>query len=245
MKRKKLVDAGARVLDVGGESTRPGARAVTAAQEIARTRPLLEALAKRFTTPLSIDTRKRAVAQAALDAGARIVNDVSGGRAEPALLETVARAGAYIVLGHLRGEPATMQRRVAFHDAVREVGDELCEAVRAAKAAGIAASRIAVDPGIGFGKRLEHNLALVANLDALRARVGHPLWVGVSRKSFLGELSGRASDQRDFESHIAGGIALFAGADALRVHDVVGARRALCIAHALRAARAPSAGSAA
>ncbi len=234
---RSMVAAGADILDVGGESTRPGAAEIPAGDEIARTASVIEALAKALDVPISIDTRKAEVAAAALDAGARIVNDVSGGGFDPALFGCVAKREAGLVIGHLRGTPARMQEAIAFEDVVCEVGDELAAAVGDARGAGIRPDRIAVDPGIGFGKRGAQNLELIANLSQLRARVGCPVWVGVSRKSFLGELTGDASEARDLASHVAGGIAIFAGADAVRVHDVPGAARARAVALALRDAR--------
>ncbi len=230
-------DAGADVLDVGGESTRPGAAPVAVADEIARTRPAIEALAKALHVALSIDTRRAAVAEAALDAGASIVNDVSGG-ADPELLAVVARRGARLILGHLRGEPATMQRGIAFADVVAEVGEELAAALARAEAAGVPRERLVADPGIGFGKTGAQNAALLANLGALRERLGVPVLVGASRKRFLGELTGEPdAARRDAATHAAGAIAVFAGADALRVHDVAGARIAVQVARALREAR--------
>src|SRR5262245_16794641 len=234
---RALVAAGAHVLDVGGESTRPGASPVPASVEIARTRPLVEALAKVLPVPVSIDTRRAAVAEAALEAGARVVNDVSGLRADPALAERAARAGATLIVGHLRGEPARMQQEIAFTDVVAEVGDELAAALARARDAGVPRARLVADPGLGFGKKLPHNLALLANLGELRARLGVPLLVGPSRKSFLGELTGEPVGARDAASAVACGIAAFTGADAVRVHDVAGARRAVAIGAALRAAR--------
>jgi dihydropteroate synthase len=237
---RALVAAGAHVLDVGGESTRPGAKEVPAALEIERTCPVIEALAKELTTPLSIDTRKAAVAEAALAAGACVVNDVSGLGHDPALARAASRAGAALVLGHLRGEPETMQQDVAFADAVAEVAAELCDAKERARALGFSGELVA-DPGIGFGKRLPHNLALLANLAELRARVGLPILVGLSRKAFLGELTGDPVGERDLASAVACGVAVFAGADAVRVHDAAAARRAVAIGAALRAARRPGA----
>ena len=233
-----MIAEGAHVLDLGGESTRPGAHAVAAAEEIGRVRPALEALAKRFDVALSIDTRKAAVAEAALDAGATIVNDVSGLGHDPALAELVARRGAGLVLGHLRGEPATMQQQIVFRDVVTEVGDELARSIVRARAAGVARERIAVDPGIGFGKRLPQNLALLARVGEIRDRLDLPVLVGPSRKSFLGELTGDPAGERDAATQAACAIAIFAGADAIRVHDVAGARRAAAVALALRRARA-------
>ncbi len=229
-----LLREGAHVIDVGGESTRPGAPEVPAAVEMARTVRLVEAIAKRMDVPLSIDTRKAEVAEAALAAGASIVNDVSGLRHDPALADVAARAGAGVVLGHLRGTPQTMQQDPHFDDALEEVAAELRESVARARAAGVPAASIAVDPGIGFGKRLEDNLALLAQPQALRARVGVPVLVGPSRKSFLGALTGDPVGDRDRATLAACAVAVFAGADAVRVHDVAGAVRAVAVARALR-----------
>lgn len=234
-----LVADGAHVLDVGGESTRPGAHAVPDDVEIARTRPVLEALAKATSVPLSIDTRKAQVAEAALAAGATIVNDVSGLGYEPALADVVARAGAHLVLGHARGTPDRMQADVQYEDCLAEVSLELAASIAQAREAGVPLERLVVDPGLGFGKHLAHNLDLLANLDGLRARLGLPLplMVGPSRKSFLGRLTGDPVDARDEATLAACAVAVFAGADALRVHDVTGAKRAAAVGAALRAAR--------
>jgi dihydropteroate synthase len=232
-----LIRDGADVLDVGGESTRPGAREVPAALEIERTAPLIEALAKRFDAPISIDTRKAEVARAALAAGARIVNDVSGLHFDPPLAGVAARGGAGLVLGHLRGSPESMQRDVQFGDVVTEVADELAGSVARAREAGVPAERLAVDPGIGFGKHTGQNLALLANVGRLRERLGLPVLVGPSRKSFLGELTGDPPERRDLATAAACAVAVFCGADAVRVHDAAGARRAVAVARALRDAR--------
>lgn len=233
-----MVEAGAHWIDVGGESTRPGAEEVAVAEEIRRTRPLIEALAKVLEVPVSIDTRKAEVAAAALEAGASIVNDISGLAFDPALAEEVARRDAGLVVGHLRGSPATMQQGVHFDAVLDEVANELLAAVARAEAAGVARERIAIDPGIGFGKELQHNLTLLARAGELRDRVGRPVMVGPSRKSFLGLLTGdEAPVARDGASHAACAVAVFAGADAVRVHEVAGARRAVQVARALREAR--------
>jgi dihydropteroate synthase len=232
-----LLEAGAHVIDVGGESTRPGSDPVSAAVECERVLPVIEALAKRFDAPISIDTRKASVAEAALAGGARIVNDVSGGRGDPALAGVVARAGAGCVLGHMRGTPRTMQDAPRFHDVLAEVSADLSESVTTARAAGIPDAHLAVDPGIGFGKRLEDNLKLLAHAGEIGERLGLPVWVGPSRKSFLGTLTGAPVDRRDGASHAACAVAVFAGADAVRVHEVAGAREAVAVARALREAR--------
>lgn len=232
-----LVAGGAHVLDVGGESTRPGAGELPAGREIARTARVLETLAKRFDVPLSIDTRKAEVAEAALAAGATLVNDISGLGFDPELARVVAGAGAELLLGHCQGTPDTMQLSPQYDDVLAEVGSELEASVQRALAAGIPRERLCVDPGIGFGKRLEHNLALLANAGTLRARLGLPLLVGPSRKSFLGTLTGDPPAARDVASHAACAVAVFAGADAIRVHDAAGAARAATVALALRGAR--------
>ena len=234
-----LVRDGADVLDVGGESTRPGAAPVPAGVECERTAPLVEALAKRFAAPLSIDTRKAAVAEAALAAGARVVNDVSGLRFDPALAGVVARAGAALVVGHARGTPETMQAAPRYDAVIDEVAAELRESLAIARAAGVPDRALAIDPGIGFGKRPEDNHALLVRIGALRAAVGGdlPVLVGPSRKSFLGRLTGDAPLDRDIATHAACAIAVYEGADAVRVHDVAGAVRACAVARALREAR--------
>ena len=228
---------GAHVIDVGGESTRPGALEVPAAVERARVVPLIEALAKVLDVPLSVDTRKAEVAEAALEAGARIVNDVSGLGFDPELARVVARAGAGLVLGHLRGTPQRMQEAPHFDDVLEEVAEELATSVARARSAGIAPRRLAVDPGIGFGKRLEHNLELLVHIGSLRTRLGLPVLVGPSRKAFLGELTGDPLEARDAASAAACAVAAFVGADAVRVHDVAGARRAVAVGRALGRAR--------
>jgi dihydropteroate synthase len=232
-----LVASGAGMLDVGGESTRPGAAEVPVDVEISRTCPLIEALAKSISVPISIDTRKAAVAEAAIEAGAAVVNDISGLRFDPMLARVAARGGASIILGHLRGEPASMQRSVKFEDVLVEVAAELRAAAAHALEAGVAAERIGVDPGIGFGKRLPHNLDLIANVGRVRESVGFPVLVGPSRKSFLGELTGEPVDRRIEAGFAASAVAIFAGADAIRVHDVAGAVRVATVARALRDAR--------
>ena len=203
-----LLRDGADVLDVGGESTRPGAAAVPAAVECERAVPVIEALAKRFAAPLSIDTRKAAVAEAAL------------------------AAGAAVVLGHMQGTPATMQAAPAYDDVVAEVAAFLRARAAAAEAAGVAADAILVDPGIGFGKRPEDNLALLARLAALVAD-GRPVVVGVSRKRFLGLLTGADVADRLAPSLAAAVLAAHAGARVLRVHDVAATRQALAVADAI------------
>jgi dihydropteroate synthase len=233
----RMVEAGAQMIDVGGESTRPGAMETPLVVEIDRTAPVVEALAKRFAVEISIDTRKAAVAEAALDAGARVVNDVSGLGFDAALADITAAAGASLIVGHLRGTPETMQRNPHFEDVLGEVVTELGVSLATARAAGIPDERLAVDPGIGFGKRLEDNLALLANAGHLGETLGLPVLVGPSRKQFLGSLTGDPVECRDAATAVACAVAIFAGANAVRVHDVAGAVRAAAVAGALRDAR--------
>ena len=236
---KELAVSGAHVLDVGGESTRPGSSGVSAAVECARTVPVIEALMSlESEQPLvvSIDTRKASVADAALRAGARIVNDVSGCRADPDLTGVVADHGATLVIGHLRGDPSTMQQEPHFEDVLGEVASELAASIELAERAGVARSQIVADPGIGFGKRLEDNLALIAGVPWLRRELGLPIMLGPSRKAFLGTLTGDPVQQRDPATHAACAVAAFLGADALRIHDVAGARRAVAIGAAIATA---------
>ncbi|MCF7837047.1 MAG: dihydropteroate synthase [Candidatus Marinimicrobia bacterium] len=210
---------GADLIDIGGESTRPGARPVTADQELARVGPVLEALAGRLRIPLSIDTRKAAVARVALAAGARIINDISALTADPAMPALARDSGAGVILMHMQGQPETMQTAPAYTHAPQDVRAWLAARVDACLAAGLAPEQLALDPGIGFGKRLEHNLALLAHLPELRI-AGRPLAVGVSRKRFLGELTGREVGGRLAGSLGAAAWAALHGADMLRVHDV-------------------------
>jgi dihydropteroate synthase len=232
-----MVEAGAQMIDVGGESTRPGALETPLVVEIDRTAPVVEALAKRFAVDLSIDTRKAAVAESALGAGARVVNDVSGLSFDAALAGVTAAAEASLIVGHLRGTPETMQQSPHFDDVLGEVAVELGASLAVARAAGIPDERLAVDPGIGFGKRLEDNLALLANTGSLGDKLGLPVLVGPSRKQFLGTLTGDPVECRDAATATACAVAIFAGAAAVRVHDVAGAVRAAAVASALRDAR--------
>jgi dihydropteroate synthase len=214
----RLVEEGADLLDVGGESTRPGSDPVPDDEEVARVGPVIAGLVDRVDVPVSVDTRKAAVASAALDAGAALVNDVSAG-ADPAMFAAAAERGAGIVLMHMRGEPKTMQDDPTYEDVVAEVAAFLHERRDAALAAGLDREQVAVDPGIGFGKTLEHNLELLRQLAALR-EPGTPLVVGPSRKRFIGTLTDTEADDR--VEGTAGAVAWCAaqGADVVRVHDV-------------------------
>lgn len=239
---RRLIADGADLLDVGGESTRPGARPIAASEERARVVPVVAALRRETAVPISIDTTKAEVAAAALAAGADMVNDVSAGRFDPAMLPLVAERGAAVVLMHMQGTPATMQEAPAYDDVVAEVAEFLAARAAAARAAGVAAARIWIDPGIGFGKRPEHNLALLAHLERLTAQ-GYPVLVGASRKAFLGTLTGDAVEGRLAASLAAAVLAVSHGARVVRVHDVAATRRALAVADAvLRVARGQATG---
>jgi dihydropteroate synthase len=230
----RMADEGASWIDVGGESTRPGAAPVTESDEQARVLPVIEGLRRRMSPSvrISIDTYKAATARAAVAAGASVINDVSGGRLDPDILRVAGETGAGIVLGHLRGAPATMMEDVAFGNVVDEVGAELAERLADARAAGCYETW--VDPGIGFGKRLEHNVALLRALPALRARLDVPVMVGVSRKAFIGQVTGKAAGERIFGTAAAVTAAVMGGAAAVRVHDVAEMLDVVRVAEALR-----------
>ena len=231
---QRMIEQGAGMIDVGGESTRPGAADVSEEEEIRRVVPVIEALCARTAVPVSIDTSKAAVMTAAVAAGATLINDVRALR-EPGALEAAAQTDAAICLMHMQGQPRTMQHEPHYLDVVAEVRTFLEERVAACSNAGISPNRLVLDPGIGFGKRLEHNLALLAHLPAL-AQAGLPILIGVSRKSMFQALLGRPVAER-----LAGGLAVataavLAGAAILRVHDVAETVDAVKVAVALRAA---------
>jgi dihydropteroate synthase len=237
-----LAAEGADLLDVGGESTRPGAAYVDLPVELARVLPVVERLAALTDVPISVDTRKAAVARAALDCGASLVNDVSAGRDDPDLLGVAAEASAPVVLMHMQGTPATMQDDPSYVDVVAEVEAFLAERCAAAEAAGVARDAIVVDPGIGFGKRDEHNYALLAGLPLL-TRLGHPVLVGTSRKGFIGRaLGGAAMDQRVEGTAATVVWSVERGARIVRVHDVRQIVRTVRMTEALMAGAGAAAG---
>jgi len=229
----RLLDEGADLVDVGGESTRPGSDPVEVDEELRRVVPVIEGLAKaRPGTPISVDTRKPEVAIAALDAGACVVNDITAGR-DARLLEIVARTGAGIVLMHMLGEPKRMQDDPRYDDVVAEVNEFLRERIEAAVFAGIPEERVCVDPGIGFGKTVEHNLALLRAVPALRM-LGAAVMVGASRKGFIGTLTGVEDPAARLEGSLAVAVLAAAhGADLVRVHDVEATVRVLKVADAV------------
>jgi len=238
-----LVAEGADLLDVGGESTRPGAEPVPADEECRRVVPVIERLAAEAGVPVSVDTAKADVAAAALDAGATIVNDVSAARFDPEILGVAARAGSGYAAMHMLGEPRTMQDNPYYDDVVGEVGAFLIERLAAARAAGIAGPALAADPGIGFGKTIRHNLELLARLGELTARVEVPVLVGTSRKRFIGAVLGGAgsdlpADEREEGTLATVVCALDRGARIVRVHEAGPAAQAVRLLEAMRTADA-------
>jgi dihydropteroate synthase len=229
-----LEAAGADLIDIGGESTRPGADAVPEADELARVIPVIERLRGRIRVPLSIDTYKAAVAEAAVEAGASIVNDISGLGYDPKLGEVVARRGAGLVLMHTRGRSSDMYRDAGYDDVTVDVSAELRQALARADAAGVPRAQVVLDPGIGFAKRADHSRAVLANLAAF-AHLGQPLLVGPSRKSFL--VNGQAAmapAERDWGTAAAVTVAVMGGAHIVRVHNVAAMVQVVRVADALR-----------
>ncbi|MFN2572615.1 MAG: dihydropteroate synthase [Gemmatimonadales bacterium] len=228
---EQLMADGCRLLDIGGESTRPGAAPVPAGEEIARVVPVIEALQRRGIGPLSVDTRKAEVARAAIEAGAAVVNDVSGLSFDPALADVARASQAGVILMHMRGTPATMDDFAEYRQVAAEVAGELGGLIARAERGGIARERIVVDPGFGFAKTATHNFRLLDELATIVA-LGYPVAVGLSRKRFLGAATGRPVADRDRATAVACALAWERGARLFRVHDVVLAREALALASA-------------
>jgi dihydropteroate synthase len=225
----RLVEQGADLLDIGGESSRPGAQPVELEEELARVIPVVRRLAALTSVPLSVDTNKAEVARQALEAGAHVINDITALRGDPAMPEVVRSYRAGVILMHMQGTPATMQIAPHYDDVVAEVADFLEARLQACRDLGIAASQVVLDPGIGFGKTKEHNLRLLAHLEELQ-RLGRPVCLGVSRKGFLGKMLNRPLHQRLASSLAAACYALVRGsAQLLRVHDVAETRDAVIV----------------
>jgi dihydropteroate synthase len=231
---------GADLIDVGGESTRPGADVVTADEELRRVRPVLDALRGRLRIPISIDTYKSEVAAAALAAGAVMVNDVSGLDRDPALARVVADAGAAIILMHSRGSSKTMYAEASYRDVVADVAAELQDSLRRAAGQGIPPDRIIVDPGVGFAKRAAHSYGVLARLPELAAALDRPMLVGPSRKSFMRDAVGdRPAPERDWGTAAAVTAAVLAGAHILRVHAVAEMAQVVRVAEEIRKGQSP------
>ena len=230
----KIADEGADIIDIGGESTRPGAATVDEAEELRRVVPVVRTLAERTSCAISVDTNKASVARAALQAGAHIINDISAATWDEAMPATVAEFQAGLILMHCQGTPETMQQEPQYTDVVAEVRDFLGARIEALVAAGLSREHLAVDPGFGFGKTLEHNLTLLRNLDQF-TQLGRPILVGLSRKAMLGALTG----QKKPEHRVHGGLAaataaILRGARLVRTHDVAATRDATRVADELR-----------
>lgn len=236
---QKMAAEGADWIDIGGESTRPGANRLAATEQLRRVLPVLRAIKDRLGTICSIDTSLAAVAEAALDEGVQIVNDISAGRDDPAMFPLLARRGAPAVLMHMQGQPATMQHQPRYREVIGEVSDFLKERIAAAAAAGIDPARLLIDPGIGFGKTTEHNLEILRHLATFKT-IGRPLVLGTSRKKFIASLTGEQDSRRIFgtAATIAWGIAN--GADVVRVHDVAAMSQVVRMVGAIQNQETPS-----
>ncbi|HJQ26381.1 MAG TPA: dihydropteroate synthase [Blastocatellia bacterium] len=210
---------GADIIEVGGESTRPGSPRLSADDELTRIAPVLKVLGKRLRVPIAIDTYKSEVARAAIDFGASVINDISALRFDPRIAEVAAASRAALVLMHMRGEPATMQQMPPSLDIFAEIHDDMNVALREAEARGVARAQIMIDPGIGFGKTVEQNLAILNHLDRF-VTFDLPLMIGTSRKRFIGSLTGRAESERVFGTAASVAAAILRGAHLVRVHDV-------------------------
>lgn len=215
----RMVEAGAAMLDIGAESSRPGAVPVTEEEETERLLPVLEKIVRHCRVPISVDTTKADVARRAIEAGASLINDISALRFDPAMGELAAKTGVGLILMHMPGTPQTMQQQAAYVDVVSEVATYLTERRAAAEAIGVKSEQIVLDPGFGFGKLVPHNLALLDRLPEL-CDLGRPLLVGLSRKSFIGQVTGRPVTEREFGTAAAVALAVERGANLLRVHDV-------------------------
>lgn len=230
-----LAASGADIIDVGGESTRPGAPPVAADVQLKRVLPVVEGIRASSKVFISVDTTSAEVAAAALDAGADLVNDISAGRGDLEMFSLVAERGVPIVLMHMLGTPQTMQNEIHYDDVVEDIRRFLMERASAAAEAGIPRSQLVLDPGIGFGKTVAHNVRILAELDRF-VELEWPVLVGVSRKSFLGALTGRDVGEREWATAAAVATAVLRGASILRVHDVVGMRDVVRVATAIREA---------
>ena len=231
----RMVEEGADFIDVGGESTRPGSKPLESQEELRRVLPVIESLAREVDVPISIDTYKPEVAQRAIDAGAQIVNDISGLKFDPHLASVVARADLPLVVMHIRGTPETMQQNVHYGSLFSEILLSLKESIRRAGSAGLDPEQVIIDPGIGFGKNLNDNLLIIKNLYEFRA-LGRPILVGPSRKSFIGRVLGTEARDRLEGTLAAAAVAALHGAHIVRVHDVLQAKRAVAMADAIRSA---------
>lgn len=233
---RELASQGADILDIGGESSRPGADPVPAEEELRRILPVIRQLAREVKIPLSVDTYKAQVARKALESGASLVNDISGLKFDPEMARTAAEFGASVVVMHTAGPPKTMQQAIRYCDLMAEIIAYLQDSLRRAEEAGIAPERLFVDPGIGFGKTAEQNLQILRELERLQV-LGRPILVGVSRKSFIGQILGEPPEERLEGSLAAVAWAVLKGAKIIRTHDVLATRRMIRVLEAILASR--------
>lgn len=233
---EELIEEGADIVDVGGESTRPGSKRVGVEEEKRRVLPVIEKIRKEFPSlPLSLDTYKAEVAKEGLERGVEMINDISGLHFDPGLKEVISKYDAYVVIMHIKGTPQTMQLNPSYKDLMGEIISYLKEGIKLAQEAGISEDKIIIDPGIGFGKTWFHNLLILKRLPELKL-LGKPILVGTSRKSFLGKVLGLKPEERLEGSLASSALAVFQGADLVRVHDVKKTRRAVDLARAIREA---------
>ncbi len=226
---KRMEAEGAHILDVGAESTRPNAPMISADEEARRLFPVLREILKQIAISVSIDTTKSEIAEEALKMGAHIINDVSGLRQDPKLAESVNRYGAGLVVMHRRGNPQTMQTLTNYQNLIQDILNELSQSIRIASAAGISEEQIAIDPGLGFAKTAEQNLEIIRELSQFK-NLSRPILVGASRKSFLGQLTGKDPEARDISSSAMAALLVERGADIVRVHDVASTKDAILVA---------------
>ncbi len=234
----EMIKKGAGIIDVGGESTRPGAAGVEAGEEIKRVVPVIKGIREKDTCiPVSVDTYKKETAEAALSAGADIINDISGGNSDSAMMEFAGKSGAGYVIMHIQGTPGNMQEAPAYSDkgVVSDIKDYFKERISAALGSGIKRESLVIDPGIGFGKTAGHNLEIISSLDAFR-EFGVPVMTGVSRKSMIGRITGKKADKRIYGTAASVAVSVFKGADLVRVHDVEEMKDAAAMAEAFRKA---------
>ncbi len=232
---QRMAEEGADIIDVGGESTRPGADPIDEEEEMKRLKPILQILGRRNPVPISVDTRKAAVAQLALDCGASIINDVSALRDDPEMGRVVAEAGAGMVLMHRQGDSRTMQQGPSYHDVIGEIKQFLADRLSAACEKGIPSRNILLDPGIGFGKNISHNLTIINRLDQF-LNLGRPIVMGISRKSFIGQILEKPVEERYMGTGAAVAVAILRGAHMIRVHEVGLMRDVAIMAKVLREA---------
>lgn len=232
----EMVEAGADIIDIGGESSRPGATPISVREEISRVLPVLKKIRGKIGVPVSIDTYKSSVAEVAINEGAMIVNDITALSGDDKMADIIAQNDAFVVLMHMKGSPSDMQKDPKYDDLIGEIFDYLSTSINRAAVAGIKQDRIIIDPGIGFGKTLEHNLSILKNLKEFE-KLGKPVLVGPSRKSFLGKITGRRVNERVMATSASVSVSIMNGASIVRVHDVEQMRDVVMISDSIKNAR--------